>query len=84
MTDPFKPLRKTSPPPPPEGREVDEATPVSVPCRHCPVMLQRQQYKPWGWVHQDDEVVLKGTSIVSTGKYDHEPEPDVIDVDVLE
>lgn len=47
-------------------------------------MLQRQQYKPWGWVHQDDEVVLKGTSIVSTGKYDHEPEPDVIDVDVLE
>lgn len=56
---------------------------VLVPCKNCDVMLARQQYPPFRWVHADDEVILAGGQVVTTTKYAHEPDPNVIDAEVI-
>lgn len=56
---------------------------VLVPCQHCDVQLARMQYDPYLWVHVDDELVLVAGHIARTSNYDHEPEPDVIDVEII-
>jgi hypothetical protein len=80
VSDPFRfePDRHRDPEPVQEGPGR-----VLVPCLHCDTMLARQQYPPYSWVHADDEVVLVAGHVATTTKYTHEPEPDVIDVEII-
>ncbi len=56
---------------------------VLIPCRGCDTKLARQQYPPFDWVHADDEVVLIAGHVATTTKYEHKPDPDVIDVEII-
>lgn len=53
---------------------------IVLPCAVCHKDIQRATYPPHPWVHCDDFVHVRGTEIKSTGDYDHEAEPDVIEV----
>ena len=57
-----------------------EAEVIVLACAVCHKDIQRATYEPHPWVHSDDFVHVKGTHITSKGDYDHEAEPDVIDV----
>lgn len=74
MPDPFAYM-------PPDQGPVDPGPGrVLVACRRCPTKLTRQQFAPFRWVHEDDEIILIEGKPVSTTKYDHEPDLDVIDL----
>jgi hypothetical protein len=83
-SDPFARISRR--PREPEPDYDPEAGPgyIRVPCKRCETMCVRQQFSPFKWEHEDDEVVIKGLSITSFGKYDHNADPDFIDVEVIE
>lgn len=50
--------------------------PVKVSCKLCDTKLVKSQVPPYTWVHEDDYVHLPSMRT----DYDHEGDPDVIDV----
>lgn len=48
-------------------------------CRTCRADIARSAVPPHQWVHLDDEIIVTSLSKI-TKTYDHEAEPDVIDV----
>ncbi len=52
---------------------------VRVPCV-CGAMLTRRRIPPHDWVHEDDETIIRGDTVISASKYDHLPVLDVIDM----
>lgn len=56
-------------------------TSVVLKCKHCPTKIVRAPFEPGNpWVHEGDETVVQGFRVTSFTNYDHEAEPDVIDV----
>jgi len=49
-------------------------------CKHCQKDVARTSYPPYKWVHMDDEVIVSSGGLKITKNWDHEAEPDVIDV----
>lgn len=85
MTDPFV-FRPGAPRPtelPGPDEFIGAAGGIRVGCKDCPTKLARTEYEPFHWTHEDDEIVMKGATLVSVSKYDHAPNPDVIDVEVI-
>lgn len=76
MTD--NPFASIKPPavitPESDEREVDPETTPVIPCKHCQQPVQRA-VDSGKWVHSDDEWVIRGTKVISHGKYDHKAEP---------
>lgn len=60
---------------------MDDLPSVTLQCKTCGADIATTDYPPWRWVHADDEVVIKGSKVLSVGKYDHVAVPDVIDVE---
>lgn len=52
---------------------------VSVPCV-CGTSLTRALYPPYDWVHEGDEVIIRGGVVIQGSAFDHLPVPDVIDL----
>lgn len=63
---------------------MDEEQPVRLKCKRCGKPIVRSVIYPDGrWVHEDDTSKIKtgiGGTVLSVTDYDHEPDPDVIDV----
>jgi hypothetical protein len=50
-------------------------------CKTCKNDIARAAYAPFAWVHLNDEIKISAVAKI-TKNWDHEAEPDVIDVGV--
>lgn len=71
----------STPQPPPGGRPSQEKlypTQVKVKCYHCGEPCVRNEASGL-WVHEADQIVIVGGSIMQT--WDHQAEPDIIETE---
>lgn len=82
MSSPFGHRRVPEPVPQPTEREGTWDDNPRLNCRRCGKPIARQEIPPYAWVHEDDEPPIDLKDILSSpvSMYDHEAEPDVIDV----